>query len=91
LPRNGVHILSLGLWPVQARRNHPHLLRARGYILRKRFTWGRFIFASHLTLTLADLVVAALYILVYKTLYMGQLSGLGRGSLALLVVGLTLW
>jgi len=62
-----------------------------GHILRKRFTWGRFIFASHLTLTLANLVVAALYILVYKTIYMGQLSGLGRGSLTLLVAGLTLW
>ena len=62
-----------------------------GYILRKKFTCGRFIFFSQLTLTLANLVVAALYILVDKTLYMGQLSGLGRDSLALLFIGLILW
>ena len=62
-----------------------------GYILKKRFTWGRFILTSHLTQTLANLVVAALYVLVYKTLYMGQLTALGRGSLALLVAGVTLW
>lgn len=62
-----------------------------GLILRRRFTWARFILASHLTLTLANLTVAALYVLVYKILYMSQLTGMPTGALAALIFGLTLW
>ena len=62
-----------------------------GLVLRRRFTWGRFILASHLTLTLANLVVAALYVLVYKVVYLGQLTELPLGAMALLIFGLTLW
>ena len=62
-----------------------------GLILRRRFTWGRFILASHLTLTLANLTVAALYVLVYKILYLSQLAGIPAAALLTMVVGLTLW
>ena len=62
-----------------------------GYIVRKRFTWGRFILASNLTLTLANLVVAALYVFVFKVLYLGQLSDLSFDALEFLVIGLTIW
>lgn len=62
-----------------------------GYIVRKRFTWGRFILASNLTLTLANLVVAALYVFVFKVLYLGQLGNLSFDALAFLVIGLTIW
>jgi len=62
-----------------------------GLILRRRFPWGRFILASHLTLTLANLAVAALYVLVYKILYLSQLTGMPAGALVTLIFGLTLW
>jgi len=62
-----------------------------GLILRRRFTWSRFILASHLTLTLANLAVAALYVLVYKILYLSQLTGMPAGALVTLIFGLTLW
>jgi len=62
-----------------------------GYIVRKRFTWGRFILASNLTLTLANLVVAALYVFVFKVLYLGQLNDLSFDALEFLVIGLTIW
>lgn len=62
-----------------------------GYIVRKRFTWGRFILASNLTLTLSNLVVAALYVFVFKVLYLGQLGNLSFDALAFLVIGLTIW
>ena len=62
-----------------------------GYIVRKRFTWGRFILASNLTLTLSNLVVAALYVFVFKVLYLGQLGNLSFDALVFLVIGLTVW
>lgn len=62
-----------------------------GLILRRRFTWGRFILASHLTLTLANLAVAVLYVLGYKILYLSQLTGMPAGALMTLIFGLTLW
>jgi len=62
-----------------------------GYIVRKKFTWGRFILATNLTLTIANFIVAFLYVLVFKVLYLGQLTTLSSGALAFLVMGLTIW
>jgi hypothetical protein len=62
-----------------------------GHMLKKRFTWGRFIIASHITLTLANLVVAFLYVTFYKLLYLGQLLELTASALVLLIIGLTMW
>jgi hypothetical protein len=60
-----------------------------GYIM-KRFTWGRFILASNLTLTVANLIVATLYVFIFKVLYLGQLA-LQFNALLFLVIGLTIW
>jgi len=62
-----------------------------GYIVRKKFTWGRFISASNLTLVTANFIVAFLYISVYKVLYLGQLADLSSGAFTFLVFGLTIW
>lgn len=61
-----------------------------GYIVRKKFTWGRFILASNITLTLANLIVAFLYIFMYKVFY-AQAMDLSPGTLVTLSIGLTIW
>lgn len=61
-----------------------------GYILRKKFNWGRFILASNVTLTVANLIVAFLYIFVFKTLYLGALD-MQVVDLTFLSIGLTIW
>jgi len=43
-----------------------------GYITKKKFTWGRFVLASNITLTLANFVVAALYVTIFKILYLAD-------------------
>ncbi len=64
-----------------------------GYITKKKFTWGRFVFASNVTLTLANFIVAALYVLVFKILYLSQESyvNLSPDALAFFIFGLTIW
>jgi hypothetical protein len=64
-----------------------------GYITRKKFTWGRFVLASNLTLTLANFIVAALYVLVFKILYLGDVEyiGLSPDALAFFIIGLTIY
>ena len=64
-----------------------------GYITKKRFTWGRFVLASNVTLTLANFIVAALYVLVFKILYLGQESyvNLSPEALVFFIIGLTIW
>lgn len=63
-----------------------------GYIVRK-FSWTRFITATHITLTLANFIVAALYVLVFKILYLGDPKYLAFSSPALVtfILGLTIW
>jgi uncharacterized membrane protein len=58
-----------------------------GYIC-KRFSWGRFIAATNITLTLANFVTAFLYLSLFKQLY---LQGLTLFDLTVLSLGLTLW
>jgi hypothetical protein len=62
-----------------------------GWILRKKFTWGRFILASNITLIFANLLVAVLYVGVYMNLFMAQLPNLPLEGLAIFVIGLTIW
>lgn len=62
-----------------------------GWYLRKKFTWGRFITASVLTLVLANFMVAVLYVGIWMNLFMGQLPQLGLGGLTVFIVGLTVW
>jgi len=61
--------------------------------ITKRFTWGRFVLASNITLTLANFIVAALYVLVFKIVYLGDPKYLAFSPQALVVfiVGLTIW
>ena len=63
-----------------------------GYMVRK-FTWGRFVLASNVTLTLANFVTAALYVLVFKIFYLGDPKYLAFSSEALVtyIIGLTIW
>ena len=61
-----------------------------GYIVKKKFTWRRFILASNITLTFANLIVAFLYIFAYKLLY-AQALNLPTETLATISIGLTIW
>ncbi|MEM1516511.1 MAG: ECF transporter S component [Thermofilum sp.] len=59
-----------------------------GYMLRKRFTWGRFILASNLALAVGNAVVAFLYIFLYKVLFTQSLQ-MPFESLVAVSIGLT--
>jgi MFS family permease len=63
-----------------------------GYIVKK-FNWRRFILASNITLTVANLIVAFLYVFVFKVLYLSQQNYLDMdpNGLISLSIGLTLW
>lgn len=64
-----------------------------GYIVKKKFTWGRFILASNVTLTVANLIVAFLYVFLFKVLYLSQQAYVKMSSDAqiFLSIGLTIW
>jgi hypothetical protein len=62
-----------------------------GYILQRRFTWGRYILSVMATLIFANLVVAVLYVGVYLNLFMGQFPNLDSVGLSVFIVGLTIW
>ncbi len=61
-----------------------------GYMLKKRFSWGRFILASNLTLIVGNLIVAFLYVFLYKVLYT-QAIEMPAESLIMLSLGLTIF
>jgi len=63
-----------------------------GYIVKK-FNWRRFILASNVTLTVANLIVAFLYVFLFKVLYLSQskYTEMGSSGLVSLSIGLTLW
>ena len=63
-----------------------------GYIVRK-FSWSRFILASNITLTLANFMVAALYVLVFKIMYLSDPKYVAFSSqaLSIFILGLTIW
>ena len=64
-----------------------------GYVLKKRFSWGRFVFASNLTLTIANLIVAFLYVYLFKVLYLSdpKYVNMSQDVLVFLSIGLTIW
>lgn len=61
-----------------------------GYIV-KRFSWSRFILASNLTLTVANLIVGFLYVFAYRWLYLSAYVDPNLTILAFISVGLTIW
>jgi len=64
-----------------------------GYICHKKFTWGRFIIASNVTLTLANVIVAFLYVFAFKFLYASApaYTSLTTETLIWVSIGLTVW
>jgi len=64
-----------------------------GHIVKKKFTWGRFILASNVTLTIANSIVAFLYVFLFKVLYLNQpaYAEMPLDALIFLSIGLTIW
>ena len=60
-----------------------------GYMCKK-FSWGRFVATTNVTLTLANFVTAFLYLYLFKQLYLQTLE-LSLMDLTVLSLGLTLW
>jgi len=61
-----------------------------GYLTKRKFTWGRFVSASILTLVVGNVIVAFLYVFVYKVLYIQALQ-MPTESLVMLSLGLTIF
>ena len=61
-----------------------------GYILKKKFTWTRFISASVITLAVANAIVAFLYMFIFKALY-AQALPFVADALTAVAVGLTVY
>jgi hypothetical protein len=61
-----------------------------GYIVKKKFTWGRFVLASNVTLVIGNLIVGFLYVFAYKVLY-AQALQMSWEALTLLSLGLTIF
>jgi hypothetical protein len=61
-----------------------------GYILKKRFSWTRFVIASNITLIFGNAIVAFLYVFIYKALYTQTLQ-MSTEALTMLSLGLTLF
>jgi hypothetical protein len=63
-----------------------------GYILKRKFTWGRFVAISNVTLVVANLIVGFLYVFAYKLLYsQSPQYMLPTEALTLLSLGLTIF
>ena len=61
-----------------------------GYIVKRKFTWGRFVLASNVTLVIGNLIVGFLYVFAYKLLY-AQALKMSWEALTLLSLGLTIF
>lgn len=64
-----------------------------GYVLKKKFNWARFITIANVTLVLANLIVAFLYVFAFKILYSSApaYTALSSDALVMLSVGLTIF
>jgi len=64
-----------------------------GYVLKKKFNWTRFITITNITLVLANLIVAFLYVFAFKWLYASASSytALSLDALIMLSIGLTIF
>ncbi|MEM3462875.1 MAG: ECF transporter S component [Candidatus Bathyarchaeia archaeon] len=61
-----------------------------GHIVRRGFSWRRFIAASNASLAIGNLIVAFLYVFAYKALY-AQALPISMEALTLLSIGLTIF
>ena len=64
-----------------------------GHIVKKKFSWSRFILASEITLTLANMIVAFLYVFLFKMLYLSSQKYIDMSLNAQIFfsAGLTIW
>lgn len=64
-----------------------------GYVLKKKFNWARFITIANVTLVLANLIVAFLYVFAFKVLYSSAATyiALSADALIMLSIGLTIF
>lgn len=64
-----------------------------GWLLKKKFSWGRFVVASNLTLTLANALVAFLYVFTFKVLYLNdpKYVAMPLDVQIFFSIGLTIW
>ncbi|MFX0067364.1 MAG: hypothetical protein ACFFC7_35025 [Candidatus Hermodarchaeota archaeon] len=64
-----------------------------GYIVKKKFSWSRFIIASEVTLSIANMIVAFLYVFLFKVLYLSSPTyvGMPLDAQIFFSIGLTIW
>jgi hypothetical protein len=64
-----------------------------GYVLKRKFSWTRFITIANVTLVVANLVVAFLYVFAFKVLYANTpfFTALSGDALIMLSIGLTIF
>jgi len=64
-----------------------------GRIVKKKFSWGRFILASQITLSIANIIVAFLYVFLFKVLYLSSSKyvAMPLDAQIFLSIGLTIW
>jgi hypothetical protein len=64
-----------------------------GWLLRRKFSWGRFVAVSNVTLVVANLIVAFLYVFTFKVLYLSDPKYLTMPPDVQIFysVGLTIW
>jgi uncharacterized membrane protein len=64
-----------------------------GFFLRKKFNWARFITVTNVSLIVSNLMVAFLYVFLYKTLYAQTIAFTESttGTLTVLSLGLTIF
>ena len=64
-----------------------------GYVLKRKFSWTRFITIANVTLVVANLIVAFLYVFAFKLLYANVpfFTALSSDTLIMLSVGLTIF
>lgn len=61
-----------------------------GYLLRKKFNWARFITVTNVSLLVANVVVAFLYVFIYKSLYAQTAAFIQSSADALIAISLGL-
>jgi MFS family permease len=64
-----------------------------GWLLQNKFSWRRFVTASNITLTLANAIVAFLYVFLFKVLYLGESKyvSMPLDVQMFFSIGLTIW
>ena len=64
-----------------------------GYVLKRKFSWTRFITIANVTLIVANLIVAFLYVFAFKLLYANLpfFTALSSDALVMLSIGLTIF